>query len=43
MENHRNSKIKRIRKSGFRARMKTSKGRKMTNRKRSLGRKVNVV
>ncbi len=34
------SKIKRIRKLGFRARMKTSLGRKMINRKRRLGRKI---
>ncbi len=34
------SNIKRIRKLGFRARMKTSKGRKMINRKRRLGRQL---
>jgi ribosomal protein L34 len=34
MENHRNSKIKKKRKSGFRARMRTSKGRKIINRQR---------
>ncbi len=34
------SKIKRIRKLGFRARMKTSLGRKMINRKRRLGRRI---
>ena len=37
------SKIKRVRKFGFRARMKTSAGRKIINAKRRLGRKVNVV
>ncbi len=42
MENHRNSKIKRIRKSGFRARMKTSNGRKTINAKRRAGRSVNI-
>lgn len=39
---HRLSKIKRKRKYGFRARMRTSKGRKMLNRKRRVGRKLNV-
>jgi ribosomal protein L34 len=34
------SNIKRIRKLGFRARMKTSLGRKMINRKRRLGRRI---
>ncbi|MBN1763911.1 MAG: 50S ribosomal protein L34 [Sedimentisphaerales bacterium] len=34
MENHRISKIKRIRKSGFRARMRTRKGRDIINRQR---------
>jgi len=43
LENHRNSKIKRIRKSGFRARMKTSKGRKLVNAKRRRGRSVNTI
>lgn len=37
-----NSKIKRIRKQGFRARMKTSKGRRMINRQRSIGRRVTI-
>jgi ribosomal protein L34 len=37
---HKTSKIKRIRKVGFRARMKTSKGRKIVNRQRRLGRTV---
>lgn len=40
---HRISKIKRARKIGFRARMKTKKGRQMLNRKRRVGRKVQVV
>ena len=35
MENHRKSKIKKLRKSGFRARMRTTKGRKIVNRQRS--------
>lgn len=38
----RRSNIKRRRQFGFRARMKTSKGRKMVNRKRRVGRSVNV-
>lgn len=36
------SKIKRKRRYGFRARMKTSNGRKMLNRKRRVGRSVNA-
>ena len=32
------SKIKRVRKLGFRARMRTRRGRKLINRKRRLGR-----
>ena len=40
---HRISKKKRARKSGFRARMKTSRGRKTINNKRRMGRKVQVV
>ena len=36
----RNSRIKRVRKFGFRARMKTRLGRKMLNRKRRLGRRL---
>jgi large subunit ribosomal protein L34 len=36
------SRIKKIRKQGFRARMKTRGGRKMINRKRRLGRSLNV-
>ena len=34
--------IKRARSIGFRARMKTRNGRKMLNRKRRVGRKVNA-
>jgi large subunit ribosomal protein L34 len=37
------SKIKRVRKFGFRARMKTKNGRKMINRKRRMGRKLSPV
>lgn len=37
------SKRKRVRKIGFRARMRTSRGRKLINRKRRTGRRVNVV
>lgn len=38
------SKIKRARKSGFRARMRTARGRKLINAKRRHGRKrINVV
>jgi ribosomal protein L34 len=40
---HKNSKVKRARKVGFRARMRTKKGRQMMNRKRRAGRSVNVV
>ncbi|MDY7011441.1 MAG: 50S ribosomal protein L34 [Planctomycetota bacterium] len=40
---HKISKRKRVRKIGFRARMRTSSGRKMINRKRRAGRKVQVV
>jgi ribosomal protein L34 len=36
------SKVKRRRKFGFRARMKTTNGRKTINRKRRAGRSVNV-
>jgi ribosomal protein L34 len=39
MENHRISKIKKSRKSGFRAKMRTKDGRKAINNKRRLGRK----
>lgn len=38
----RRSLVKRRRKFGFRARMKSSLGRKMLNRKRRVGRSVNV-
>ena len=37
------SKTKRVRKIGFRARMRTKNGRKLINRKRRRGRKVQVV
>jgi large subunit ribosomal protein L34 len=40
---HRISKRKRVRKLGFRARMRTAKGRKLINAKRRVGRKVQVV
>jgi ribosomal protein L34 len=40
---HKTINIKRARKIGFRARMKTKKGRQMINRKRRAGRKVQVV
>lgn len=40
---HKVSHKKRARKIGFRARMRTAKGRQMINRKRRLGRKVQVV
>ncbi|MDD4890156.1 MAG: 50S ribosomal protein L34 [Phycisphaerae bacterium] len=40
---HRSSNIKRRRSIGFLARMKTSNGRKLINRKRRVGRKVQVV
>lgn len=36
------SKIKRIRKVGFRARMRTTKGRKIMNSKRRVGRRVSL-
>ncbi len=39
----RNSKIKRRRSVGFRARMRTRGGRKIINAKRRLGRKVQIV
>jgi len=42
MENHRISKVKRNRKSGFRARMQTKKGRQTLSRKRRVGRSTNV-
>jgi large subunit ribosomal protein L34 len=37
------SKIKRVRRFGFRARMKTKAGRNIINRKRRLGRRVTPV
>jgi ribosomal protein L34 len=40
---HKKSKLKRVRKLGFRKRMSTKKGRQMINRKRRAGRKVQVV
>ena len=40
---HKSSNIKRARKIGFRARMKTKGGRDTINRKRRAGRKVQVV
>lgn len=40
---HRKSKRKRARIFGFRARMRTSKGRKMISSKRRVGRKVQIV
>ncbi|HPY77727.1 MAG TPA: 50S ribosomal protein L34 [Anaerohalosphaeraceae bacterium] len=42
MQNHRKSFVKRARKSGFRARMRTSKGRLTLSNKRRRGRSVNV-
>jgi len=40
---HKKSNIKRAHKIGFRARMRTKGGRKAINRKRRVGRKVQVV
>ena len=42
MENHRKSKIKKARKSGFLVRQSTRKGRKINASKRRAGRRVNV-
>ncbi len=42
MNNPRKSQIKKLRKSGFRRRMKTKQGRKIVNRKRRLKRRTNV-
>ena len=39
----RTSKIKKIRKHGFRARMKTKSGRKIINRRRRMGRKLTSI
>lgn len=40
---HRISRVKRKRAIGFRARMKTRGGRKLMNRKRRVGRSLNVA
>lgn len=40
---HRTSRIKRKRCYGFRARMKTKGGRKMINRRRRIGRNLNLA
>jgi ribosomal protein L34 len=40
---HKISKVKRARKIGFRARMRTKKGRQTINAKRRVGRRVQVV
>jgi large subunit ribosomal protein L34 len=40
---HKVSNVKRVRRLGFRARMKTRKGRAMINRKRSMGRRITPV
>jgi large subunit ribosomal protein L34 len=39
----RTSKIKKVRKMGFRARMKTKSGRKIINRRRRIGRKLTSI
>lgn len=38
---HKVSRTKKVRSVGFRARMKSSKGRKIVNRKRRMGRRIN--
>lgn len=43
MRHRRNSRIKRKRSIGFRARMRTTKGRKIINSKRRAGRLVNIA
>ena len=43
MESRRKSRIKRKRSIGFRARMRTKNGRKLINRKRRMGRLVNIA
>jgi len=43
MESRRKSRIKRKRSIGFRARMRTATGRKLINRKRRVGRLVNIA
>lgn len=40
---HKLSRSKRVRQFGFRSRMKTKAGRKIINRKRKFGRKINIV
>lgn len=40
MESRRISKVKRARKLGFRARMRTKSGRKIINKQRRLGRRI---
>lgn len=37
---HKSSRIKKVRSVGFRARMSTTKGRKIINRKRRMGRRI---
>ncbi|MEM1328970.1 MAG: 50S ribosomal protein L34 [Planctomycetota bacterium] len=43
MENPRKSNVKRRRKMGFRARMRTKSGRKIINRRRRLGRRASIL
>ncbi len=40
---HKNSKLRKKRRVGFRARMRTSSGRKILNRRRRIGRKLTSV